>query len=268
MKTLLRVMMLVVMGAVLSSAPLRAEPTFNDISFTQEMWNPKILGRIETGARYLPRDFDTKVFPPPLNSSPETRADLDVLLKLQATERTPDNIKLCLYEDNQKVNYPIQLFEKYRLFNAKTYPKTAKLLVSVISDVDFFIIRDKKTFYRARPTQLEPRLTSLFPVPGHPAYPSGHSGQNFAMALVLGKLDPKHKDLYEKLALDIAQRREIAGVHYPSDTVAGQALARVVVDALLNVPEVEQMYAAAWLEMSKNPPKIDGIHTEDVTNAK
>ena len=47
---------------------------------------------------------------------------------------------------------------------------------------------------------------------------------------------------FSDYAAGVAQRREIAGVHYRSDTVAGMALARFIVDRYEQSPEFRSKY--------------------------
>lgn len=84
----------------------------------------------------------------------------------------------------------------------------------------------KQKFDRVRPSFLESKLELLIPNPKQPAYPSGHSTCAHTMALVQGELHAKHHEQMWQDAGAIAFRREIAGVHYASDSAAGQELAK------------------------------------------
>ena len=57
------------------------------------------------------------------------------------------------------------------------------------------------------------------------------------MAEILGLMVPEKKTAFVSYAKNVAKRREIAGVHFPSDSTAGQYLAKLVLAALLDVPE-------------------------------
>jgi membrane-associated phospholipid phosphatase len=97
----------------------------------------------------------------------------------------------------------------------------------------------KGQILRPRPYHVDPRLTTWFdrsglPLPGHPSYPSGHATEAFVIAMAVGSLFQQNH-LHVQMALfdtaaGIARNREIAGVHFHSDTVAGYALARWVMD--------------------------------------
>jgi hypothetical protein len=108
----------------------------------------------------------------------------------------------------------------------------------------------KELFDRPRPVQVRPSIAPLF-CPGHPSFPSGHATKAMAVALGLAealsrsRLDEgTRRDLQSKLcdtAMAIARRREIAGVHFPSDSLAGYVLARKVIEVRLADPDFAAM---------------------------
>jgi membrane-associated phospholipid phosphatase len=91
---------------------------------------------------------------------------------------------------------------------------------------------------RARPSQVCPALMPPVEVPGHPSFPSGHATQSMLMALCVEAAFPTDelknawRPLLQTLAGRIARNREIAGLHFPSDTHAGQELASFVFEKL------------------------------------
>jgi membrane-associated phospholipid phosphatase len=90
-------------------------------------------------------------------------------------------------------------------------------------------------------------------VPGHAAYPSGHATQAFLIAHSLAAIFPaKSKpgiDLaLQALAARIARNREIAGLHYASDTAAGIELAGAIWRTLKDGNEFKILSAAAKKE--------------------
>jgi hypothetical protein len=106
----------------------------------------------------------------------------------------------------------------------------------------------KGTFNRPRPSQLCPALAPPIAVPGHASFPSGHATQSMLMALCLIDVLPVvptpntagnvwEEDL-KVLAHRIARNREIADLHYPSDSHTGRQLAASIHAALNNLPAV------------------------------
>lgn len=158
------------------------------------------------------------------------RQEIDRLLALKP-ERTGEVLTAIMAEEIQFE----PTFAALLQLGAHT-PKSMELLHSVSEVAKYWILRHKQARNRARPVQLEPALAPPF-FPAHPAYPSGHAGQSHAVALALIDATPAswHRRLRDT-ARAIGHRREIAGVHYPSDSAAGIRLAEALVVALRNDP--------------------------------
>jgi hypothetical protein len=87
-------------------------------------------------------------------------------------------------------------------------------------------------------------LRPPIPVPGHSSFPSGHSTQAHLMARCVAYLlneagvpqpdrDALSADLFV-LADRVARNREIAGLHYRSDSQGGAALAESLFNTMTN----------------------------------
>jgi acid phosphatase (class A) len=199
----------------LAAAPL------DDIRF--EAWGEWALSRLDAPSYFLDRDqlIALPVPPPPANSSAETRAELDELLKLQQ-ERTRAQVKMITkHLDYDRVCAAVLDATHRKLTRA---PKTKALLSHVQIDASLALFHAKKRFNRARPHQLEPRLRPAIPVPAHPAYPSGHALQGELVARTLALLFPEDAEELMAAGVQIGREREIAGIHYPSDSKASRAL--------------------------------------------
>ncbi|MDU8912428.1 phosphatase PAP2 family protein [Aestuariicoccus sp. MJ-SS9] len=96
-----------------------------------------------------------------------------------------------------------------------------------------------------RPITMSYEVQPCIQTPGHGAWPSGHATESFALATVLtrlvypGAFDPKaaitaQNELYRHAAR-IAMNRTVAGVHYPSDSMAGAVLGITMAEALVNL---------------------------------
>lgn len=97
----------------------------------------------------------------------------------------------------------------------------------MLFDVSSIGMTLKRKFDRVRPSYLDSRIVPAIAVPEHAAYPSNHSLEAHFLALVLGELYPLQKAEFWKAADAIALNREIAGVHYRSDSQAGADMARI-----------------------------------------
>lgn len=98
----------------------------------------------------------------------------------------------------------------------------------------------KALFKRRRPRNCcPPHLEPMFPPghlrhPGHPAFPSGHATLAHFWAGLLGTHYVRDQAALDRAAAAVAWRREVAGLHYPSDSVAGRLLAQTLVLMLLS----------------------------------
>jgi membrane-associated phospholipid phosphatase len=112
----------------------------------------------------------------------------------------------------------------------------------------------KARYNRPRPGQLYPALMAPVPSPGHPSYPNAHmlqarlmsmlvcmAEQGFVAAVPNETIVARLKDagetsrwpFLEQLADRVGQNREIAGLHYPSDTAAGKCMADQIAELLV-----------------------------------
>lgn len=216
----------------------------NDIRFPVENWSEELLAVIDAGPQYLPESMDVHVEPPPANDSVQTKYELSRLREYKNL-RTEDVRNLILYENDPALGFP-EFFADVVDWEQGEYRLTKDLINIFVGEVSFFVLREKQKFQRPRPNQLADDLDNVIENPAHAAYPSAHATQMYIMALLLSTLDPQGKEMYTNKAFDIAGRREIAGVHYPSDTVAGFKLAAVVFEELL-----KQDYIKILLPMAK-----------------
>lgn len=69
--------------------------------------------------------------------------------------------------------------------------------------------------------------------PCHPSYPSGHAALAYAMALVLREIQSSCWPAVETAANLVGKNREMAGVHFATDSEAGRQLAQHLVPLLM-----------------------------------
>jgi membrane-associated phospholipid phosphatase len=123
----------------------------------------------------------------------------------------------------------------------------------------------KNIFNRARPSRFSPDLMPLIDPPGHASYPSGHATQARLIALCLEQvmpdaiipvaapppplLDPVAElSPLRMMASRIARNREVAGVHFPSDSFIGRRLADGSFNIMMRLQTVNDLITAARLE--------------------
>lgn len=116
-------------------------------------------------------------------------------------------------------------------------PPQAALAYSAlaVSSYDSIVacFESKYAYWRIRPNQLDPEVTTLFNTPGHPSYPAAHACASTANSHVIGELIPSHAESILAAGAEAGQSRIWAGIHYRSDVNAGSKLGADVAGAVL-----------------------------------
>jgi membrane-associated phospholipid phosphatase len=86
----------------------------------------------------------------------------------------------------------------------------------------------KFAYWAIRPNQLDPSVTTLFPNPNHPSYPSAHTSLSVGQAEVLIYLFPRDAETIRRLATESGDSRVWAGIHFRSDLNAASAMSEQV----------------------------------------
>lgn len=237
----------------LSGASVEGSAVKDNLTFSNTAtWDKELFLHTKENTTFLPHMEDLiQVPPPPKNSSERTKKELALLMSYK-TLRTPERMKKIkneiLAETTDFGGRPLTDY-----YDSAQFPLTAPLLKKATNDIVPVIFILKNKYNRARPSLLDPDISPAIEIPGHPAYPSGHSTIMHMTAYLLAELAPERREEFEARAREIAVDREIAGVHYPSDTLAGSMVARQFVDILMSNPEYRQGILAARKEWAKTP---------------
>jgi hypothetical protein len=179
---------------------------------------PLDSGQFGTSFNLLPADFDAnslEVLPPPLDDLTEAR----LLLTLQRN-RTREQISQI---KAQAVN-PMPLFWKCAGIDESRNPDKARRILMAVADTEAVVVSSKRRFNRLRPSVVLPDIRPVVPVPPYAAYPSGHATQATVIAHLMAELAPKSARQLHALAAQVGRNREVAGLHYASDTDTGFSL--------------------------------------------
>ena len=99
---------------------------------------------------------------------------------------------------------------------------------------------ESKYFYnRPRPSEADSTLPAVLPTPKSPSYPSEHAATAGAAAAILSHFFPDEAASFEAMAEEAAQSRVLAGVQFPSDSVAGLELGRQVAEQVIAVAKAD-----------------------------
>ena len=166
----------------------------------------------------------------PSNDSETTKKDLDQLIKL-TENATGDDITFARYADDQS-NLP-NIFIDF--LNSKGYEETMDGYFRIDNQTDVILNYLKDVINRPRPYQ----LAKAYDVPLYPlirtdamtaSYPSGHALTAFTMAEHYARKYPEIASEVREVGKRIARSREVAGIHYPSDTKISRYICDVMFD--------------------------------------
>ena len=177
------------------------------------------------------------ILPPPPDDS-FTRAEVDYILALK-----PLRLKYQKSIEAQITDVVHPFVDSLRLNEVQTIA-LQKFWEVLVPDITRVHMHYKAKFDRARPRQYSNKVVPSISPPGHPAYPSGHSTDSYTLALLLAEIWPEKKTQLLSIAFQIAMNREIAGVHYRSDTAAGYLLAQQLVALLPLNPKAKASLVA------------------------
>jgi hypothetical protein len=152
---------------------------------------------------------------PPTNDLEEARQ-----VRALSSLRTPQRLQEI---QNQAPGPVSDFFEAAGVITTQC-PAQAYFATAIVSDTADVVFALKRHFSRLRPHQVLPDVKPAIEVPWHAAYPSGHATQARLLARVFATWYPEKAPAFAALAKRIAQNREVAGVHYPSDSAAGASL--------------------------------------------
>ena len=180
--------------------------------------------------------------PPKENLHIDTINEINELIKKQKNRDNKIYEQIIDEAFNDGLNNTfIKYMKKYNLSHELI--NNINLAAKNIKQVELPLYVTKKFYDRVRPNILSEELfknsfiyTKIEPwieLPTHPAYPSGHATQSMFIAEILSHLDPINRECYEKAANEIGTNREIAGLHYRSDSLAGYKLGRTIAKDLI-----------------------------------
>ena len=204
----------------------------NPANVTLPYWKPWVM---TSASQFRPG-------PPPAFDSPEKKAEL-AEIKTAITNRTPIQTELANYwqfgagASRNSVYWTVWVARKLALYHLQDDPPRAArayLLANVaLFDASISCFEAKYFYWAARPFQLDPELKPLFTTPNHPSYPAAHACQTGAAALTLAALFPAEAPGLEAAWHEAGESRIWAGIHFRSDIVAGDEIARKVAGAVI-----------------------------------
>ncbi|MBL8323891.1 MAG: phosphatase PAP2 family protein [Rubrivivax sp.] len=149
-----------------------------------------------------------------------------------------------LAEVNAQVSPPLAFWSAALPLQPDVMPRTLDLIVLTLSVCNLIQQRFKHALAVPRPHRVNLAAFPAILTPSHGSLPSGHATEAFAVAEVLSALldEPFGRGARRPggmsgvllaLAARIADNRELAGVHFPIDSLAGRMLGTVIATYLV-----------------------------------
>jgi membrane-associated phospholipid phosphatase len=185
-------------------------------------WRPILLS---TPAEFRPA-------PPPSCNSATVQAETAAVRNFPRTFVT--NYKAFMWQSPEGVQpWPFLRLNRFILEDhLETNPPLAARAYALVATagLDAFIASQdgKYTYWYLRPHMNDPGITTLFPAPNFPSYPSNHSTYSSAMAEVIAYLFPERAETIRATAKEAGDSRIWAGIHYEIDNQAGVELGKKV----------------------------------------
>jgi len=214
------------------------QPPTLDSALALKRWDPWV--RINLGVTELTRRIDYQAIAPD-TFAVLNRSDAKNLVKMKRPGITFFEKQLPFVQswaelrDERALEILAQIDNQFAFIasvtglNVSRKRWTMEWLTVVIQFAIAVESRIKHAFACYRPVDLSPQVQPIITTPGHSSYPMGHAAQAFAtMVALCGLLKIKsgskiYTQLYRQ-ARRISVNRTVAGVHFPIDAAAGQAL--------------------------------------------
>lgn len=184
---------------------------------------------------------------PPKAGSLAAKADL-LAVKAAQKLRTPDGDAWARRLDARgSTGMWLDLAKRHRATTGKAqgWLDTALLAATMASTAAITQVA-KRQYSRPRPYVVDPSITPVVSgTHANASYPSGHSSSAFAAARVIARVAPELAEEAYSLATQVAVSRVYAGVHFPSDVVAGALLGTGIAESILQTARRDATAGAA-----------------------
>jgi hypothetical protein len=175
--------------------------------------------------------------PPPAFGSPAFEADLNEVLTI-SQNRTPQQVASALFwasagGGSTPFGYWAEIAADYieeAGLNERAATHVFALMHAAEFDAQLTCFETKYHYFVIRPSQAEPLISLVLPLPNYPAYPSGFACISSSPARVLMHFFPAHTAELNSLVTEGGLSRIYAGIHYRFDVTAGWVLGKAVAE--------------------------------------
>jgi len=197
-------------------------------------------------------DFPGLLPPPPTETSPDGKRDLQAIIDLQKTMNA-DRLAAIRHDLDQSV-YTVAASVLGPKFTKENFPLAGDFFAKIVRDAGVGVGPIKQKYKKLRPFQYSKDVHTpddIAKAAGGPTYPSGHSTTGALIPLVLGMMVPEKRDALYERGNEYATNRITSGAAYPSDAEGGRITAALAVNQMLKNPEFRTDFEAVKAEVRK-----------------
>ena len=197
-------------------------------------------------------DFPCLLPPPPSETSPAGKRDLQAIVDLQKN-MTPERMA-AIHRDLDQSVYTVGGPVLGAKFTKENFPMAGAFFDKVVKDAGVGVGPIKQKYKKLRPFQYSKDVHTPDDIAkgaGGPTYPSGHGTTGGLVALMLGMMVPEKRDALYERGWEYGINRVTSGVAYPSDWEGGHIAATLAVNQMLKNPEFRADFDAVKAEVRK-----------------
>jgi len=197
-------------------------------------------------------DFPGLLPPPPSETSPDGKRDIQAIIDLQKGMNT-ERLTAIRHDLDQSV-YTVAGSVLGPKFTKENFPMAGEFFAKIVKDAGVGVGPIKQKYKKLRPFQYSKDIHTpddIAKAAGGPTYPSGHSTTGALVPLVLGMMLPEKREALYQRGNEYATNRITSGAAYPSDAEGGRITAALAVNQMLKNPEFRADFEAVKAEVRK-----------------
>jgi acid phosphatase (class A) len=197
-------------------------------------------------------DFPGLLPPPPTETSPEGKRDLQAILDLQKN-MTPQ-LEAAIQRDLDQSVYTVAGSVLGPKFTKENFPMAGEFFAKAVKDAGVGVGPIKQKYKKLRPFQYSKEVKTpenIVKITGGPTYPSGHSSTGALIPLLLGMMVPEKREALFERGWEYSVNRVASGAAYPSDFEGGHITATLAVHEMMKNPAFRADFDAVKAEVRK-----------------
>jgi len=182
---------------------------------------------------------------PPAPPAPDSQQFLDQVALVKNLNRTVDISRTAwIWQQGFIAPWIDTINQKISEYHLDNDPPGAAVVYALTmlaqQDAGIACWDAKYVYLEMRPFMADSTITTLFPTPNHPSFPSGHACASGGVASVLSTLFPADAQFFMDRATQAGTSTFYSGVHYPLDVDTGLAIGQAAGAAVVSKQSATQ----------------------------